>query len=96
VSRRDCGYPTTDVARPARSVRFLGEPDKDAFGPAQVAELVCLLVLHDLTDEFSAVLREPDECLVDVVDSEHGAEVAQRIHRSVPVIGDQEHTACRS
>ena len=34
--------------------------------------------------------------VVDVVDSEHGAEVAQRIHRSVPVIGDQEHTACRS
>jgi len=76
--------------RPARrSAEFLGEPDEKAFGPADVAEPIGVFVLdHFAADELRAVLSEPGERLVDVVHSEHDAQVAEGVHRGVPVIGD--------
>src|SRR6266704_1853672 len=72
-----------------RSAEFLGEPDEKAFGPADVAEPIRVFVLdHLAADELRAVLSEPGERLVDVVHSEHDAQVAEGVHRGVPVIGD--------
>ena len=69
--RRDAFY----SRRPARrSAEFLGEPDEQAFGPADVAEPIRVFVLdHVAADELRTVLPEPGERLVDVVDSEHYA-----------------------
>jgi hypothetical protein len=39
-------------------------------------------------DELRAALAEPRERLVDVVDGEHDAQVAEGVHRGVPLIGD--------
>src|SRR5262249_15698839 len=39
-------------------------------------------------DELRAALAEPGKRVVDVVHSEHDAQVAQCVHRGVPVIGD--------
>jgi hypothetical protein len=76
--------------RPARrSAELLGEPDEKAFGPADVAEPIRVFVLdHFAADELRAVLSEPGERLVDVVHREHDAQVAEGVHRGVPVIGD--------
>src|SRR5919202_5178321 len=72
-----------------RSAEFLGEPDEKAFGPADVAEPIRVFVLdHVAADELRAVLSEPGERLVDVVHREHDAQVAEGVHRGVPVIGD--------
>jgi hypothetical protein len=38
--------------------------------------------------QLCAVLGEPGEHLVDVVHGEHDAEVAETVHRGVPVIGE--------
>src|SRR5215218_8948954 len=74
---------------PRRSAEFLGEPDEKALGPADVAEPIRVFVLdHFAADELRAVLSEPGERLVDVVHSEHDAQVAEGVHRGVPVIGD--------
>jgi hypothetical protein len=54
------------------STEFLGEPDENAFRPADIAEPVCVLVLDNIVaDELRAVLAEPKERLVDVVHREH-------------------------
>src|SRR5262245_34415210 len=69
---------------------LLGQPYKKSFGPADVAEPIRVLVLdHFAADELRAVLTEPAERLVDVVHGEHDAEVTERVHRGVPVIGDR-------
>src|SRR3954463_9390849 len=67
---------------------LLGEPDEQSFGSADVAEPIRVLVLNHLAHELRATLDEPGERLVDVVHGEHDAEVAERVHRSVPVICD--------
>ena len=57
-----------------RSAEFLSEPDEKAFRPADVAEPNRVFVLdHFAADELHTVLAEPNERLVDVVDSEHDA-----------------------
>jgi hypothetical protein len=56
-------------------------------GAADVAEPIRLLVLNHFADELRAKLAEPGECLVDIVHGEHGAQVAESVHRSVSVIG---------
>jgi hypothetical protein len=72
-----------------RSAEFLSEPDEKAFRPADVAEPNRVFVLdHFAADELRAVLTEPGERLVDVVHHEHDAQVAESVHRGVPVIGD--------
>src|SRR6266511_1782868 len=67
---------------------LLGEPDQQSFGAADVAEPIRVLVLDHFANELRTTLAEPGERLVDVVHGEHDAEVAKRVHRGVPVIGD--------
>src|ERR1700754_611347 len=75
--------------RAGTSSELLGEPDEQAFGPADVAEPIRLLILDHVTaDELRAVLAQPSERLVEVVDREHDAQVAQRVDGGVAVIGD--------
>jgi len=57
-----------------RSAEFLGEPYEKAFGPADVAEPIHVFVLdHFAADKLRAVLTEPGEGAVEVVDGEHHA-----------------------
>src|SRR5437762_917862 len=58
---------------------LLGEPDEKSFGTADVAEPIRLLVLNHFADELRATLGESDERLVDVVHSEHHAQVAESV-----------------
>src|SRR5829696_3542751 len=67
------------------SAEFLREPDEEASGPTDVAEPVRVFVLDHLVDQLAAVLADPVKRLVDVVHGEHDAEVAESIHRRVPV-----------
>src|SRR5512135_3930583 len=67
---------------------LLGEPDEKSFWAADVAEPLRVFVLDHFADELRAALLEPGERLVDVVHREHDAQVAERVHRGVPVIGD--------
>src|SRR3954467_1154870 len=67
---------------------LLGQPDEQSFGAADVAEPIRVFVLNHFANELRAARAEPGERLVDVVHGEHDAEIAQRVHRGVPVIGD--------
>src|SRR6185503_19440479 len=67
---------------------LLGEPDEESFGSADVAEPIRVLVLDHFANELRAARAEPGERRVDIVHGEHDAEVAERVHRGVPVIGD--------
>src|SRR5438046_607036 len=78
-----------DLEHWRHSGEFLGEPDEKSFGPADVAEPIRVFVLdHFAADELRAVFAEPGKRLVDVVNREHDAQVAEGVHRGVPVIGD--------
>src|SRR4029077_18241812 len=69
-----------------RSAELLGEPDEKSSGPADVAEPIRVFVLHHFAaDQLRAALAESGERLVDVVHSEHDAEVAESVDRRVPV-----------
>src|SRR5437868_6435248 len=74
---------------PRRSAEFLREPYEKSSGPADVAEPIRVFVLDHLADELRAVLAEPAERLVDVVHGEHDAQIAESVHRGVPVIGNR-------
>src|SRR4051794_3375541 len=75
--------------RESAQLKLLGEPDENAFGPAHVAQPVCVLVLDDvLADQLRTSLRQPFDGVVDVVNREHHSEVAESVDRRVPVIGD--------
>jgi hypothetical protein len=52
---------------------LLGEPDKNSFGPSDVAEPICILVPDHLVDELGAALAQPRERIVDVLYGEHDA-----------------------
>jgi len=54
-------------------LKLLREPDEQPFGPANVAQPIRLLVLHHVADELRAMLLEPGERLVDIVNGEHDA-----------------------
>src|ERR1051325_1846005 len=70
------------------SPQLLGEPDENSFGAANVAEPIRVFVLHHFTNELRTALAEPGERVVDVVHSEHDAQVAKSVYRGVPVVGD--------
>jgi quercetin dioxygenase-like cupin family protein len=74
---------------PALSSDLLGEPDQESLRPSDVAEPIHVLVLDHVSDELRASLAEPGKRAVDVVHLEHDAEVAQSVHRSVPVVRDR-------
>src|SRR6187397_447649 len=71
------------------SAELLGQPDENALGASDVAEPIHVLVLDNFVDELRAVLAEPGQRIVEVVHREHHAEVAERVDRRVPVIGDR-------
>ena len=60
---------------------FLGQRDDDARGASHVAELVLVLVLDHLADEFSAVSAQAIHSVVNVFDREHDLPEAQRVRR---------------
>src|SRR5919201_6008429 len=78
-----------DAVRSRPSAEFLSEPDEKALRPADIAEPIRVFVLdHFACDELRTALAETGERIVDVVDSEHDAQVAESVHRGVTVIGD--------
>src|SRR5437588_1169635 len=70
------------------SADLLGQPDENALGASDVAEPIHVFVLDNFVDELRAVSAEPGERIVEVVHGEHDTQVAQSVHRGVPVIGD--------
>src|SRR5215208_3709445 len=68
--------PATEV-----SAERLGQSDDDALRATQEAEPVDVLVLRDLADELGTVAAQAGNDVVDVVDGEHDAAYAQRVHR---------------
>src|SRR4051812_13723891 len=83
------GYPGLSITSTRASGDSLGQPDENALGASHVAEPVHVFVLDHLVDDLRTVLAEPGERVVEVVDGEHDAEVAEGVHRGVPVIGDR-------
>src|SRR5438309_1239292 len=70
------------------SADLLGQPDENALGASDVAEPIHVFVLDHFVDELRAVSVEPGERIVEVVHGEHDTQVAQSVHRGVPVIGN--------
>src|SRR5437764_15338242 len=62
--------------------KLLGQPDNDALWPADVGEPVRVPVPH-LADELGPVGEHARDDGVDVIDGEHNATEAQRVHRRV-------------
>ena len=67
---------------------MLGQPDENALRASDVAEPIHVFVLHHFVDELRAVSSKPGEGIVEVVHCEHDTQVAQSVHRGIPVIGD--------
>src|SRR5919206_1275824 len=60
---------------------LLGKPDEDPLRASDVTEPILILVLRQFTNQLGSVRAEPDERSVDVLHSEHDAEVAESVHR---------------
>src|SRR4051795_6888272 len=71
------------------SADLLGQPDENALRASDVAEPIHVFVLDHFVYELRAVLAEPGQRIVEVVDREHDAEVAEGVYGRVPVIGDR-------
>src|SRR6476646_9427330 len=69
------------------SAKLLGEADEDSYGAPDVAEPVEIFVPDHFADDLRAALAAPSDRIVDVLHGEHDAEVAESVHRGVPVIG---------
>src|SRR3954471_10492048 len=67
---------------------LLGEPDENPFGTPDVAESIHVFILDHFADELRAAFAEPGERIVDVLHSEHDAQVAESVHRGAAVIGN--------
>ena len=52
------------------SADLLGQPDKNALGASDVAEPIHVLVLHHFVDHLRAVLAQPGQRVVEVVDGD--------------------------
>ena len=73
-ARNDIGSEFAIHMKPRDSAKFLGQPDEESFGSADVAEPIRVLVSdHFAADKLRAVLTEPDERIVDVVHGKHDA-----------------------
>src|SRR5207302_9134281 len=66
-----------------RLADLLAQSDDDAFRPADVAKPIRVLVLHDFAYQLGPVGEQARDDSVDVVDGEHDATDAQRVHRRV-------------
>lgn len=62
-----------------RSAELLREPNEEPFRTPDVAKAICIFVLDHFADELSAALAEPGERVVDVLDGEHGALIAEGV-----------------
>ena len=67
-----------------RLPELLGAPDEDSFGAPNVAEPVDAFEIDDFIDHRRPKLTEPSERVVNVLDGEHDAQVAERVHRRTP------------
>ncbi len=65
------------------SGEFLGQPNDNALGAADVGEPIRVLVLHYLAYQFGAVGKQARDDFVDVIDGEHDAAHSELVHRSV-------------
>src|SRR5947208_17088545 len=65
------------------SAELLGQRDDDALRTAVVTERIAVLVLRHLANEFGAVGAQAAKDVLNVVDGEHDATDAQRVHRCV-------------
>jgi hypothetical protein len=65
------------------SGKFLGQPDDNALGAADVGKPIRVLVLHHFADQFGAVGKQSRDDVVDVIDGEHDAADPEFVHRSV-------------
>src|SRR5919202_730441 len=83
----------TNASACRASADLLGQPDENALGASDIAEPIHVFVLDHFVDELRAVSAEPGERIVEIVHCEHDTQVAQRVHRSVPVIGDYRRRA---
>ena len=71
------------------SADFLAQPDENALGAADVAKpITSSYWTTSVRTSCAPCLAEPGERIVEVVDGEHDTQVAQSVHRYVPVIGD--------
>jgi hypothetical protein len=66
----------------------LGKPNQNSFGSTDVAEPIRVFVLDHFADKLRAAFAEPGERIVNVIHSEHDAEVPEGVHRSTAVVGD--------
>ena len=62
---------------------LLGKRNDDALGAADVTEPVHVLILGYFAYELSAMSAQAREDILNVVDGEHDATYAQRVHRCV-------------
>jgi len=60
----------------------------DGVAGAAAAEVNVRRGLNHSVDELGAMFAEPGQGIAEVVHGEHSAEVAESVHRGVPVIGD--------
>src|SRR5690606_16825801 len=75
---------------------LLGQTDENAFRPADIAEPIDVLVVDNIIDHRRAEPAEPRERVIDVVDSEHDTQVAQRVHGRGTMVGcDGRHIKAR-
>src|SRR5689334_7951599 len=66
-----------------RSAEFLGKSDEKPFRPSDIAEAIRVLVPDYLADELRAARAESFKRLVDVINGEHDAQVAESVHRGI-------------
>ena len=67
----------------SRLAEFLGKPDNDAFGAADITEPILVLVLHHLSDQPGAAGAQARDDVADVIDREHDAADSECVHRKV-------------
>src|SRR5438309_688916 len=65
------------------STELLAQSDDDAFRPADIAKPMRILVLHHFAYQLGPVGEQARNDSVDVIDGEHDATDAQRVHRRV-------------
>lgn len=71
-----------------RSAKLLGEADEKPLGSTDVAEPIDVFVVDDVTHEQRTTSAEPFKRLIDVIDGEHDAKIAERVDRGGSVVGD--------
>jgi hypothetical protein len=64
------------------------QSDEKSSGTANVAKPIRVLVLNHFANELRTLFAESAERFVNVAYCEHSTQVAEGIHRGIPVIGD--------